>query len=753
MSEQEVDIEKLKKQARRQRVSFWLLAAITFVLLAGIIVLQIFAALELFPTDPTSDNLWFFALSSFNFVAFIVFAFIFLRNFVKLRRERRARELGSKIKTKFLAYFIFISILPIITLGLFSYLSLNRSIQKWLSPLPVIEEAEDVQKRAIEEQKKNTQNMAQAIASLLDHQPETIKEVFPTKQPETISEELLTTLAARSNLVHISVVSSDGTVVSSVEPNLSAKDRVELKQILDAARTNSADPILTDNQGFDVALAQLHNGRTLIVVPQRRNEANVSEAINDSRFNFYDLKRRQQKVISQGLSTLSLLTLLLLVASSWTAFYLARGIATPIKELAEASKEVARGNFAHRVDTHAEDELALLVSSFNQMTAQLEENRKELEANDKELREKNIALEEGRAYIETVLKSLSTGVISLDENDCVTTINAAAAMMLHIEDTHSCEHSPLSSVLSDDDRAILERLVRRARRMGRATEQTELGRNSNGANSTLPAALTATALHRPQEGKTGGVVIVIEDLSELLAAQRAAAWSEVAQRMAHEIKNPLTPIQLSAERIAKNYMRYYGDSENGPGGFARVINDCIATITREVAGLKGMVDEFSRFARLPHAKLEPADLNEIVRQAISLYEDRLNDARLDVRLGQALPQAMLDPEQLRRAFVNLIDNALEALDQIEGDKRVTVATAHDHTRGILLAEITDSGHGIASEDFPKLFQPYFSTKGRGTGLGLAIVQRIIIEHGGKIKAESNKPRGARFVIELPVASA
>ena len=740
MSEQELDREKLIRQARRRRVSFWLLAAVTLALLAGIIALQVSAALDLFPTDPKSDNLWFFALSSFNFVAFVVFAFIFLRNFVKLRRERKARELGSKIKTKFLAYFIFIGILPIITLGLFSYLSLNRSIQKWFSPLPVIIEAEEVQKRAVEEQAENTRTTAKAIAALLD------------QNLEMISEDSLTRLVQRSNLSYVSVVSADGSSIASSEESIPVNDRAELKKTLDAARINNADPVLTDNQGFDAVLVQLQDGRTLVVVPPRRNDANVSEVINDSRVNFYDLKRKTKKVISQGLSTLSLLTLLLLVASSWTAFYLARGIALPIKDLAEASKEVARGNFAHRVETSAEDELALLVSSFNQMTAQLEENRKELEANDKELREKNIALEEGRTYIETVLKSLSTGVISLDENDCMTTINAAAAMMLHIEDSHACERCPLSSVVSDDDRAILERLVRRARRMGRATEQTELGRNSNGSNSTLPVALTATALHSHQKGKTGGVVIVVEDLSELLAAQRAAAWSEVAQRMAHEIKNPLTPIQLSAERIAKNYIRYYGNSENGPGGFARIINDCIATITREVSGLKGMVDEFSRFARLPHAKLEPADLNEIMRQAVSLYEDRLNNVRLDVRLGQQLPQTMLDPEQLRRAFVNLIDNALEALDQTEGDKRVTVATGHDHTRGVLLAEITDSGHGIAPEDFPRLFQPYFSTKGRGTGLGLAIVQRIIVEHGGKIKAESNKPRGARFVIELPVAS-
>jgi nitrogen fixation/metabolism regulation signal transduction histidine kinase len=280
--------------------------------------------------------------------------------------------------------------------------------------------------------------------------------------------------------------------------------------------------------------------------------------------------------------------------------------------------------------------------------------------------------------------------------------------------------------------------------------------------------LTATALHS-SNGAGTGVVLVIEDLSELLAAQRTAAWSEVARRMAHEIKNPLTPIQLSAERIARNFRRASnGESRgslgaNGNGSnFApgveerervhRVVEECTATITREVAGLKAMVDEFSRFARLPHARLEASDLNEVVRQAVTLYEDRLHDIRMDVRLARTLPLAMLDQEQMRRALVNLIDNALEAVTTVEDERRITIATAHDPARGQLLVEVTDTGHGIPREDFPRLFQPYFSTRERGTGLGLAIVQRIMNEHGGRIRAEQNRPRGAKFIIELPTTN-
>src|SRR5579885_1970920 len=441
------------------------------------------------------------------------------------------------------------------------------------------------------------------------------------------------------------------------------------------------------------------------------------------------------------------------------------------------------------------------------MTAQLADNRRRLESNAAELREKNCALEERRHYIETVLQTVSTGVLSLDEENRVTTINSAALAMLRLEDAPAPQ-TPLSEIVSAEDCGVLERIIWRARVRGRASEQIELaragasdgngdssagghksnvsagasnkGENGAGGGSVIPVALTATALSPRESGVRRGVVLVIEDLSELLAAQRAAAWSEVARRLAHEIKNPLTPIQLSAERIARNFRRAgvgeeaapHSTVENGSaksgatpttselGGnghaadrerVARVVEECTATISREVAGLKAMVDEFSRFARLPHARLEPGDLNEVVRQAVALYEDRLEGVRLDVLLARELPGALLDAEQLRRVFVNLIDNSIEALTEAEGDRRITVATGHDPARGLLIAEVTDTGHGIARADFARLFQPSFSTRGRGTGLGLAIVQRIMTEHGGRIRAESNRPRGARMIVELPVA--
>jgi len=305
------------------------------------------------------------------------------------------------------------------------------------------------------------------------------------------------------------------------------------------------------------------------------------------------------------------------------------------------------------------------------------------------------------------------------------------------------DNPPVRSLIGSEDWLVIDRLLRRARRAGHASEQTQL----DSGGEPLPVAITATAL-RDSKGPGRGVVLVIEDLSELLAAQRAAAWSEVARRMAHEIKNPLTPIQLSAERIAKSYGRANGNSN---GSVAAVITECTETITREVAGLKAMVDEFSRFARLPATRLELANLNDVITQASGLYEERLDGVSLTVQLDRDLPAAMLDMEQMKRVFVNLIDNALEAMASVNDEKQLTIVTSHDAERSLLRAEVVDTGHGIAPGDLRRLFEPYFSRRDSGTGLGLAIVQRIILEHRGHIRAEKNNPRGAKLVIELPTA--
>lgn len=747
----------------RRRAAPWLLGGLVLLLLAVLVALQVFGLWEVVTPDTAAETLLLYALSSLNFVAFIIFAFIFVRSLLKLRRERRARQLGSKIKTRLVVYFIAASLLPITAMALFSYIFLNRSLEKWFSRLPedVVNEARRAQADELNNEAKLLGETAAVVALLVEQQSKS--------NVASNIDQFLDHFVRSSQLAALRIVSPGGELLA--ESKLAAGDAEKLDEALarvvsEVSRGNTGGITNGGSKdgNFDVAVAEANNGQRVIALRERRVNAHLSRIVAGSE-TYERLREKQRRVRLLGLSTLGLLTLLLLFAVTWTAIHLARGIATPIRALAEAANEVARGNLDYRVGAIAEDELALLAQSFNQMTAQLAENRERIEASAAELREKNATLEERRDYIETVLESLSTGVVSLDEDNRISTINAAALLMLGLAAPRTMNIS-LAQIVNAGNHAVLERLLQHARRRGRAAEQTELVRDSSPAGGKTPVALTAIALRHAQSGNGSGegrgVVLVMEDLSELLAAQRAAAWSEVARRMAHEIKNPLTPIQLSAERIARHFqsMNVSSSVSEPPqsGGLteqqqrvARVVEECTQTIAREIAGLKAMVDEFSHFARLPHARLEIADLNEVVRQALILYEDRLQGVSIDVRLAYTLPAGMLDTEQIRRVVVNLIDNAVEALAAVEGERRITIATGYDPARGLLLAEVTDTGHGIAHCEPSQLFQPYFSTRERGTGLGLAIVQRTIIEHGGRIRAEANYPRGAKFTFELPAA--
>jgi len=770
---------------RTRRTGAWLLTGIVALLLAIIAAQQLFNLGPLLPPETGSDTLLLYALSSLNFAAFMVFSFILLRSLLRLRRERRERQPGSKIQTRLLIYFIGLSLLPITAMAAFSYLFLNRSIEKWMGRLP-----ENVVERVREQQRENLTFQNEKLRETATLLATTIR-----IRPQTEWQSALDQLAATGKLSAIEIISDNGQILAHGEAAIPGSQKQELQSIL--ARGIQLDQIgsdtpLSDGKGFDLTIVPFSSGLRLILVPQRLSDTDVNDTIAGSQREYQHLLERQRKVRLLGVSTLGLMTLLLLFASTWVAIHLSRGFAAPIRSLVGASKEVARGNLAHRVETIADDELALLAESFNQMTAELDTNRTQLEAGAEALKEKNLALEERRNYIETVLESLATGVVSLDRADCVTTINTAAISILKLSDRPPA-WATLLSVLSGEDRLVLERLLKRARRAGRAAEQSQLTRGVSG--SPIPVALTATAL-RGSSSDGRGVVVVIEDLSELLTAQRAAAWSEVARRIAHEIKNPLTPIQLSAERIARNFgLRVNGGTEltlgngvstrsgsdgvdpfqsssmataarsngNGQNSFdmttqrreelARVVEECTTSITREVAGLKALVDEFARFARMPPPRLEAADLNDVIQQTTQLYEERLNGVELQLELDRQMPPAMLDVEQMKRVFVNLIDNAVEAIADLDGERRIVITSRHDATRDMVLAAVDDTGEGIAAGDFKRLFQPYFSTRGRGTGLGLAIVSRIITEHGGKVYAEANVPRGARFVIEMPVSSA
>lgn len=721
------------EKPKRIRLSLWLLGGFVLVLLTLLVLLQSSNLWKSFSVETAGDTLLLYGLSSLNFAAFVVFGFIFLRSIVRLVRERRALQLGSRIKTRLLFFFVMISILPIIAMAGFSILFMNRAIDRWFVQIPenIVRLPKEIQENALAEKRGQLNETARMLARSLDRK-------------DVISEDL-NAIALEGNLAYTAIIDKNGEAIASA---INVSD--EAPELALLRQGNFAAPILNDGFGIDAATAPISGERTLVIAPNLGTDLGVNKTVDSSLGQFDRLKDSQITIRQVGFLTLGVLTFMLIFASMWTAFYLARGLTTPLKALAEGAEKIAQGELGHRVDVFAEDELALMVSTFNQMSAKLEANSAELN--------------ERRRYIETVLLSLPTGVISIDADDKLSTINPVARNILQLE-PGNFKGAALSNLIDPIDFEKFERLISRAKRIGHASDQSKLNvssENGNGLADGLSVSITATALP-----ENGGVVLVIEDLSELISAQRASAWQEVARRMAHEIKNPLTPIQLSAERIAKRFAPHRSvpiasASDENNANFitassisdddnAQVIADGTDTIIREVQSLKAMVDEFSRFARLPNVSLESGDVNEIIGQAAALYRERINEVSVDLKLAAELPAALLDNEQLKRVFVNLIDNAIEAPNNTDSPKAVSISSRHDTARDIIVVEVADNGNGIDPADYQKLFQPYFSTKGRGTGLGLAIVQRIVAEHQGKIKAVANHPRGAKFIVEIPVS--
>ncbi|GIU82400.1 MAG: HAMP domain-containing protein [Acidobacteria bacterium] len=705
-----------RKQTKSKKyLKLLVLGIISFLLLITLVLLQASNLWKEIIVETATDTLILYALSSLNFIAFVIFAFIFVRNLLKLLRERKALQLGSKIKTRLLFYFFAVSLLPITAMSLFSYLFMNRAIERWFTNIPenVVRSAREVQQEVFQNRVASLKEKAQLLVYSLEN--------------TEINDEKLTELAQKMNLAKIVCLSKDNRILAQSHSTEEANAKIA------GADFSSSKSVFQNTDGQLMIVENFTDGRKLLIIPSTYSGENLNQIAENALKEFDRLKAQQTMVRQIGLSTLGLLTFLLIFASSWVAFYVARGLTVPIKALAEGAGEIAQGNLSHRVNVLAEDELAILVDSFNQMASKLQANAEELQ--------------QRRRYIETVLESLSTGVISLDSENRLATINKAARQILKLE-TGDFRGLKLSELLSADNLEVFDKIIKRAKRAGKAFEQTTIySENPNGQKdetnerNIYPVALTATLL------PDGGIVLVIEDLTELLAAQRAAAWSEVARRMAHEIKNPLTPIQLSAERIRRKFLSEIekSDSQNQ---LKKIIEESTETILSEVKSLKSMVDEFSKFAKLPDIKLENGNLNDVVKRVISLYEDRSETIEIKASLDERLPNCMIDKEQMKQALVNLIENAIEAFDGEQGEKTVCVTTEFDEKQGKIFIEVADNAKGISPKDIPRLFQPYFSTKGRGTGLGLVIVHRIVSEHGGKIRVAKNFPKGTRFIIEL-----
>jgi two-component system nitrogen regulation sensor histidine kinase NtrY len=416
----------------------------------------------------------------------------------------------------------------------------------------------------------------------------------------------------------------------------------------------------------------------------------------------------------------ALIALFTLYVSTWIARLLARQISGPIAALLRAADEVGEGNFDYRVEVGALDELAGLVRGFNEMTSQLQANRGELEAR--------------RRFTEAILESIPNGVISVSADGWIQKVNRALSKIFPDEAVSRARR--LEDLFPREDAAEIRYMMKRARRTGATSREMVLKTEKQ----TLHLAITVSAL---EEKLTSAFVIVLEDTSDLLRAQKAAAWREVARRIAHEIRNPLTPIALSAERIGRQIER-----QSMPPDVRRIVQECTAIIGKEVESVKTLVNEFAQFARFPTAQLMRENLNQVVADALSVFNGRLDGIRVQERLAEGLPPVLIDAEQFQRVVVNLVDNAAEAMQgSLVKELHITTQAGTGDTVELIIA---DTGCGVSAEDKDRLFLPYFSTKGRGTGLGLAIVNNIVSDHNGTIRVEDNDPVGTRFTVEIPV---
>ncbi|HSB61779.1 MAG TPA: ATP-binding protein, partial [Vicinamibacteria bacterium] len=427
--------------------------------------------------------------------------------------------------------------------------------------------------------------------------------------------------------------------------------------------------------------------------------------------------------------------LLILFGAVWLSLYLARRITTPLRLVAEGAERIAAGQRRVKVDFPAgSDEFAALIASFNRMSERLARSEEEVEFNRAGLTRKNQELEERRRLTETVLETVGTGVVVVDNEGTITAVNAAAGRLLEV-DSGSVGRR-LEEVLQGPGREDVLALAQRLLTGRVARQEREVILPARERDQHL--AVTVVPLPAPL-GSPPGAVVVLDDLTPLMRAQKVAAWGEVARKLAHEIKNPLTPIQLSAQRVRKAYLK-------ADPAFERILAECTRAIVDEVEALRNLVDEFAQFARLPAANLAPGSLHDVIDQALSLYDGLFAGVQIDRHLAPDLPSLRLDADQMKRVLINLVDNAVEATDK---RGRVVISTEFDRAQGRARLSVADDGPGIHPEDRERLFVPHFSTKRRGSGLGLAIVSRIVQEHHGAIRVEDNQPRGARFVVELP----
>ncbi|HYD47066.1 MAG TPA: ATP-binding protein [Terriglobales bacterium] len=713
-------------ESRHRRRDLILLISAT----AGFLVLLVLETMlpEISDSKSPAGNIIFFLLINLNLILLGLLAFLLTRNLVRLVLERRRGIFGSRLRTRLVLSFVGLALVPSAFLFFAAQVFLNSAFESWFNVR--IE-------RALENAMQVTQSYYQFAADNAVYFARAVADDAGKQAPSTdpaVLERFADDQQRRLNVGAIELIGPDGGTLARSEI-VALKKHVIRRSPRNIARVLAGETTV-DTLRFGKAdivrvAAPVHQGNGAIsavlvdyYVP--RSVSRKARAAGRSYAEYRQLAAMKQPIENQYILTLALITLVLIFSASWVGFQQAKSITVPLQRLEEGTREVAQGNWAYRIDAGHDEETGVLVDSFNQMTADLEKI--------------NAELNERRKYLESILGNITAGVVSLDARGNITTVNRAAELMLgvrlvHVRGKHWSEAFARSDLEPLGE--VLQQLSQAPRR--EATGQLKLA----GVDQVITVLASATNVFADDDRRRGAILF-LENVTHLLRVERMEAWREVARQVAHEIKNPLTPIQLSAQRVRKRYAQLLSQPEGA------LLDECTRTIISQVDALKRLVSEFSNFARLPPSELARRDLNELAEEALALFREGHPEARFALAADPRLPLLELDGDAIKRALVNMVDNALAACEGAERPAQIAVATRYDAEHGVIELEVADNGAGMRPETKMRLFEPYFSTKKHGTGLGLAIVSSIVADHHAYIRVYDNRPAGTRFVITFPV---
>jgi len=686
------------------------------------------------------------ALEVLLFLLLLLLLVLLFRTVLRVYVGQGSDGVAARLRSRMVLGAVIITLMPAALMFLFSYLLMNRSLERWFSPDASLlrDDSSRVVQQLVEYVAGNARSEAESVAEggALDSDPQTLQQVLNSHRL-TLEGGFLLVYGKDRRLMASFQAPPESTpaALRTVMDETEHKD-VPLRgplsaALLTAAQRSDLSVVNVAGQEYAPAMAVTGSGKIVVAALPMPHGLNETTARIRSGVDEYWQLFRSRRIVRSTLSlTLLLVTVLVFFASVWLAVFLSKQVTRPVEALADAMDEIAAGKYEQRVPSAATGEMGDLVRSFNHMAADLETSRQMAESAQAQLSAANLAVEERRRELETIVETIPWGVVTLDADRAVLQSNRAFAALMGLNENDSLAGKNIASLLPDECAEELAEVIRRGNRMGAASTEMEF----HARGRTLHLAITSARLELGHG--QAGTVLVVEDTTELLRAQRQLAWKEVAQQVAHEIKNPLTPIALSAERIGKHLDRGQPDSPN-------IIRKCSEVILGCVGTLRTLVDQFSALAQFPAPQPRPCDTNQIVEEALALFGGRLEGITVQRDLEPGLPPVLADPEAIRRALANLIDNAAEAM---QGSllRVLGLQTALSEDGAAVEVTVSDTGSGLSDEIRERLFLPFYSTKHRGTGLGLSIAAKIVQEHGGSISAETNSPKGARFLLRLPL---